>query len=196
MWEDKKNPMLVYATEDAVETLPLPLPPTLERFVKADNKTFQQELSREQEQEQEQEQELSRESDVAAAVTEGSVERLSPSKRKHRSDSLDSMNTNRASFGGSESGMVEDPFIDDHGAQMSHYSASSNTMDVDRGMDDVPPLLDQTPPGSVKADSATIPDELTVTGPATPEEEKKPEMEQKAGMSPFVTIPETRQCRD
>ncbi|KAI0471600.1 hypothetical protein GGR56DRAFT_654778 [Xylariaceae sp. FL0804] len=43
-----KNPILVYATEEAMQAVPTPLSDALCRFVKADNRSFQQELAQEQ----------------------------------------------------------------------------------------------------------------------------------------------------
>jgi hypothetical protein len=99
--------MLVYATEMAVDTPIDPLPEALERFVKAENKVFAQELSREEREGREE-------------VNLGSIDAMaSPSKRKHRSDSTDSMLSNRASLGSDDNDFFDRPFEDsgfeDHG---------------------------------------------------------------------------------
>ncbi|KAI1377265.1 hypothetical protein F4677DRAFT_459143 [Hypoxylon crocopeplum] len=49
---ESKVPVLIYATEAAMETDPIPLSDALRMFAKADNRSFQQELSQEQSQEQ------------------------------------------------------------------------------------------------------------------------------------------------
>ncbi|PHH70585.1 hypothetical protein CDD80_5903 [Ophiocordyceps camponoti-rufipedis] len=83
VWEVTKTPLIIYATEKALEEATVPLSAPLERFVRADNKAFQQELSRER-----------------AEADEGRLtETMLPPKRKHRSDSMDS---NRASIGSDE----------------------------------------------------------------------------------------------
>jgi hypothetical protein len=102
MWQETKTPLFVYATEDALNTTPEPLSGPLERFVKADNKSFRQELNQEQ----------SQANDQPPPPTEV----VSPSKRKHRADSMDSMNSNRASLGSIDMEDREDPFADNGGA--------------------------------------------------------------------------------
>lgn len=107
IWKDNVPPMLVYATEMAVDTPIDPLPEALERFVKAENKVFAQELSREEREGREE-------------VNLGSIDAMaSPSKRKHRSDSTDSMLSNRASLGSDDNDFFDRPFEDsgfeDHG---------------------------------------------------------------------------------
>ncbi|OTB07857.1 hypothetical protein M426DRAFT_317746 [Hypoxylon sp. CI-4A] len=49
---ESKFPILIYATEAAMDVEPLPLSDALRMFAKADNRTFQQELDQEQNQEQ------------------------------------------------------------------------------------------------------------------------------------------------
>lgn len=88
VWQITKTPLLVYATEEAIQTPPAPLTGPLDRFTLADNKAFRQELHNETNQESEE-----RRSGHAL------MDPISPSKRKHRSDSADSMNSNRASIG-------------------------------------------------------------------------------------------------
>ncbi|RDA94214.1 hypothetical protein CP533_0605 [Ophiocordyceps camponoti-saundersi (nom. inval.)] len=82
VWQETKTPLIIYATEEALDKAKEPLSASLERFVRADNKAFQQELSREKSEEQQ-------------------TEDKSPSKRKHRSDSIDS---NHASLGSDDLG--------------------------------------------------------------------------------------------
>ncbi|RDA84116.1 hypothetical protein CP532_1475 [Ophiocordyceps camponoti-leonardi (nom. inval.)] len=77
VWQETKTPLIIYATEEAIEKAKAPLSASLERFVRADNKAFQQELSRDKSEDQ-------------------PMEERSPSKRKHRADSMDS---NHASLG-------------------------------------------------------------------------------------------------
>ncbi|KAI1075844.1 hypothetical protein F5B20DRAFT_584807 [Whalleya microplaca] len=78
---ESKYPLLIYATEAAMEAAPVPLPDPLRMFVRADNRSFQQELAQEkQAQEQQQTQ------DPASVVTAESLSYVpvaSPAKRKH-----------------------------------------------------------------------------------------------------------------
>lgn len=188
VWADGRLPLIVYATEDAVETLPIPLTQPLERFVKADNKAFYQEIAMESSSESEE-------------VSGGrrSIEPLSPSKRKHRADSMgsmDSMNSNRASIGsnrasiGSEDGDIGDPFADEslsvevitgvEPSQTSHDSASSNTMDLDASQDDMQPLLaPERMEGVTESGRGEI--------PPTSQEAPNLEMEQRAGIPPLLS---------
>ncbi|KAH7152117.1 ubiquitin interaction domain-containing protein, partial [Dactylonectria estremocensis] len=99
MWQETKTPILVYATEKALGTARAPLTSPLERFVKAENKAFRQELNQEK-------------SDSGETRRAAFVEPLSPSKRKHRSDSADSMDSNRASLGSDDRNGFDNPFAD------------------------------------------------------------------------------------
>lgn len=121
LWNDTKTPFLVYATEEALETPPVGLSTALERFIKAENKAFHQELARENEE---------------AQTERRSIEPLSPSKRKHRSDSMDSMASNRASIG-SDDRNIDTQFSEEHviegidPSQASQVSGSRMSMDMD-----------------------------------------------------------------
>lgn len=98
VWQKTRNLLVVYATEDALNTPREALSTPLERFVRAENKAFQQELS-------------SGGNDVAGERRAGIMEAKSPSKRKHRADSADSMDSNRASMGSDDRYSFE-PFED------------------------------------------------------------------------------------
>ncbi len=99
MWQETKTPLLIYATENALNTQKAPLSGTLERFVKAENKAFRQELTQETRTREE-------------AKKQPFIDPISPSKRKHRSDSMDSMNSNRASLGSDDGNAFDNPFED------------------------------------------------------------------------------------
>lgn len=165
-----------------MDTLPLPLTQPLERFVKADNKAFNQEIALE----------VSSEAEDTSGGRRP-TEPFSPSKRKHRSDSMDSMNSNRASIG-SEDRNVGDPFIDEgisvevitgvEPSQLSQDSASSNTMDMDMSQDDMAPLLPhERMEGVVESRRA---EDLP-----TYQQVQSQEMEQRAGISPFMSASRT-----
>ena len=99
MWQETKTPLLIYATEDALNTQKAALNGQLERFVKAENKAFRQELTQETRNREE-------------TNKQQFVDPISPSKRKHRSDSMDSMNSNRASLGSDAGNGFDNPFED------------------------------------------------------------------------------------
>ena len=102
------RPILVYANEKALSDDPLPLHDALKTFLKLDNRLFKMELT----------EEAPRETKRA-----GFSDPSSPTKRNRvRSDSLDSLATNKASIGsvdedrpgsGSESGAPVDPWTTD-----------------------------------------------------------------------------------
>lgn len=92
VWYETKTPLLLYATEEAVSTPRTPLSDSLNMFSKSDNKAFRQELRQPT-------------ADSGEERMRVSVDPISPSKRKHR-DSMDSMNSNRASIGSED----RDPF--------------------------------------------------------------------------------------
>lgn len=93
MFQESRNPLLVYATEEALTAPRAPLSDALQRFVRVENKTFSHELSRQAEEGT---------SDTTAPAGDMSLPPMSPSKRKYRSGSVDSMATNRASLGNSD----------------------------------------------------------------------------------------------
>lgn len=97
IWLETKTPLLIYATEEAVNVPNDPLSLPLERFVKADNKAFRNELSMEQTNEQENREPVF-------------MDPISPSKRKHRSDSMDSLDSNHASLGSDGGNGFDNPF--------------------------------------------------------------------------------------
>lgn len=163
-----------------METLPLPLIQPLERFIKVDNKAFNQEIALEASEPEE------------VPVGRRSFEPLSPSKRKHRADSvgsMDSMNSNRASIG-SEERNISDPFIDDsisvkvltgvEPSQASHDSASSNTMDLDVTSEDMQPLLLSEHMEGVRESGQPEPHSTPLEAPA-------PEMEQRSGIPSLMS---------
>ena len=75
----KSSPLLVYATDEALNEDPLPLNEAQKNFVKRDNRLFQQELAKKR---------------SAEPPSEGSQ-----SKKLQKSSSMDSLATNKASAG-------------------------------------------------------------------------------------------------
>ncbi|KAI2473852.1 hypothetical protein F4781DRAFT_379131 [Annulohypoxylon bovei var. microspora] len=99
---ESKYPILVYATETAMEASPLPLSDALRMFVRADNRSFQQELAQEQDQVQPAE-ELPASGVRAEDLSHTTV--ASPGKRKH------SVGSSVATQGSSRADLADvDPF--------------------------------------------------------------------------------------
>ncbi|GAO16854.1 hypothetical protein UVI_02011760 [Ustilaginoidea virens] len=129
VWHETKAPLMIYATEAALDAARTTLSAPLQRFVRADNKAFQQELN----------QEMVDTSENEIKPTTGLMEPMSPTKRKHRADSVDSMDSNRASIGSDDgrSGF-DNPFEDSQtssatmtatGTPAATAVADSTTMD-------------------------------------------------------------------
>lgn len=115
VWDETKVPLLIYATETALGAAPTPLPLPLQQFARADNEAFQAELGQES-------------ADMPTAHNTGTgtgtnttglppIDTVSPSKRKHRADSVGSLDSNRAALG-SDDGQngFDNPFEDDGSA--------------------------------------------------------------------------------
>ena len=93
IWKDTRIPLLVYATENAVNAERAVLSAPLEQFITAENAVFRRELETEE---------------SSGAVADIVVsEPMSPSKRKHRADSVDSMASNRASDGNDDRALAD-----------------------------------------------------------------------------------------
>ncbi|PHH55953.1 hypothetical protein CFIMG_003877RA [Ceratocystis fimbriata CBS 114723] len=173
VWKDGKNPLLVYATQLALDTNPIPLPEPLAKFVRFDNRLFHHELS----------QSAAKENDATNSMfTQASGHHppsvslasdldhiRSPGKRKHRSGSPDSMASNRVSIGsevaayGSDVDMDLQTVTGDFGSTVldaSSSAAAAGAVNKDRE-DDQPPsyhlianLGDYNDPD--KSDSASV----------------------------------------
>lgn len=81
--EETDKPILIYATEKALDEEPMPLSGALKTFVRFDNRLFKQETI---------------ESPIERKRV-ANISPISPAKRHNRSNSADSMATNRASIG-------------------------------------------------------------------------------------------------
>ncbi|PKS07976.1 hypothetical protein jhhlp_006588 [Lomentospora prolificans] len=90
MWDESNSLTLVYASDDAMNTPRIALPEGLQRFIKADNRSFQKEIEQEE---------------AAAANSDLPMETLESFdlQPRPRSGSVDSMATNRASLGSMDS---------------------------------------------------------------------------------------------
>ncbi|KAH6893234.1 hypothetical protein B0T10DRAFT_481793 [Thelonectria olida] len=200
MWEETKTPMLVYATDEAIDAPQTPLTSALGRFVKADNKSFHQ--------------------DENAEINEASsserrntfVDPLSPAKRKRRSDSPDSMDSNRASLGSvdDQSGF-DNPFADQEEREMEDLSGRG--VDVARSasiesVTEIPPPLPSRNPPMAETASTTLASSSRANGrleeneqggvqltsaqpdvalPPPNSEPKAPEMQERARPPSFIT---------
>lgn len=166
MWQETNTPILVYATDVAIETEKAPLSKALEQFVRADNKGFRQEVHQFEQ-------------------TEGSpTTPLSPSKRKYRADSVDSMDSNRASLGDAGPDILDRGF-DSH---VTYDGGSAiQMMDLGEVSQDIPPSDDvaeihpSTLPDSSVEDMGWVPDKAEQPPPMD-----SVEMEERARPPPFL----------
>lgn len=186
---------MVYATEAALDGIaPLPLADPLQRFVKADNKTFRAELARERT-------EGEMQTDVMAA-TDGThgvpMAPLSPTKRKYRSNSNDSMDSNRASMGNSAvNSMIGDyadvlgDFEDQNGPLGTEMVDMQPGRDSGRGNPGLPNGTDTTTYFDLTK-AATFPKveeqvvEISPPQQSAYEEAQPVEMRERRGNSPFL----------
>ncbi|KAL9471219.1 hypothetical protein ACSS6W_009160 [Trichoderma asperelloides] len=148
VWYETKTPLLLYATEEAVSTPRTPLSDALNMFAKSDNKAFRQELRQPT-------------ADSGEERMRVSVDPISPSKRKHR-DSMDSMNSNRASIGSED----RDPFASVFDGQLEEAQTelidmSGSKPDHARGSDFESKFGDYGISARMNVESATLtPDTL------------------------------------
>lgn len=148
LWKETKTPLLVYATQHAMGTPRSPLTGALERFVKADNKAFHKEENAE------------KTGDSPRERRATFVDPLSPSKRKHRSDSPDSMDSNRASLGSDDRNGFGNPFLDQREQEMVDFTGREVDIARSASIESVtevpPPLPSRNPPlVEVSSDSLT-----------------------------------------
>jgi hypothetical protein len=180
-WQETNTPILVYATEAAVNATSVVPSNALMRFVKAENKAFRQELN----------------SERGEGRRTGPIEPMSPSKRKHRSDSIDSMDSNRASLGSNEDLGIEDPFgmtsesfatemqdmsreaAFDHGADVQFTVGAGGATTDAWPTDSIPNVTQQDGPRAVEQDEGEEDEDDSHT--ASPDTEAKAvEMQERA----------------
>lgn len=174
----------------------------LDRFVRADNKAFRQELNR-------------RGSNSSDLKRSGPTDPMSPSKRKHRADSPDSMDSNRASIGSDGQNAFQNPFDDAEntaGTEMMEMSSDrdeiARSVDVEStmgGMDDLnwnaagvstrATVTPGTPQGeAIQTDTQSIiqdrGDQSRTMSPEA-EEARSPEMQERPRPPAFVTLSRT-----
>jgi hypothetical protein len=117
---------------------------------------------------------------------------------------MDSMNSNRASIGSDDADPisnenvitgVEEMMVDRDGpSQLSQDSASSRTMDLDAERDDDPLIFspDRTRERGEGAAAAGAVNVQPLAPPSYEEPEGQQEMEQRSGISPFMSAPSSR----
>lgn len=141
-------PILVYATDEGLTETPITLSAALQTFVKHDNRLFKQELIEQPEQREKK--------------RVGFESPQSPAKRQ-RSDSGDSMDSNRASLGdmsdGDRARMVADQMMDNFGG--------SNDSGVDTEMTDMQPISEDQMANEIAAHMPPTPS-LSADGSASP----------------------------
>ncbi|CAN8095893.1 unnamed protein product [Discula destructiva] len=176
-------PILVYATDEGLSEEPVPLSAALQTFVKHDNRLFKQELIEQPEQRGEK--------------RLGFRTPQSPAKRQ-RSDSGDSMDSNRASPGdmsdGDRAQMMQDQMLENFGG--------GSDIGMDTEMRDMQPISEDQmaneiaahmpPTPSLSADGSASPpirrstEQLANMSLADSEAVKAPEMEELSAQAPFI----------
>ncbi|OAA72527.1 ubiquitin interaction domain-containing protein [Cordyceps fumosorosea ARSEF 2679] len=167
VWQETKTPLIIYATEDALRIPNDPLTLPLERFVKADNKTFRNELNMERANKQEN---SPREYQF--------LDPISPSKRKHRSSSPDSLDTNHASLGSDGDNAFDNPF-EDQAASFSVQGGNYEPHVVTT--DDLPEFADMGPGDGTQLELVQTKPIYREVAPGPPQE-----MEQLPPLQPFI----------
>ncbi|ROW05945.1 hypothetical protein VPNG_08477 [Cytospora leucostoma] len=193
--DGSKAPVLIYATEKALNEEPAPLSSALQTFVKFDNRLFKQELLEE----------------PAPAEKKRNAPQSSRSPpKRHRSDSIDSLATNRASIGDfsdaeeraallGDPGLEDDPFQIGDGGLLGTELESIRPLPSDElaaamGAPPSPPMStrgdrsDHSSPGlkrsSERLANISLDDEAMTED--TPEV-RGPEMQERASpVSPFI----------
>ncbi|KAH7177656.1 hypothetical protein DER46DRAFT_589200 [Fusarium sp. MPI-SDFR-AT-0072] len=193
IWKETKKPLLVYATQDALGTPKDHLSSQLERFIKVENKAFRQELSKEESTANESKQTGNFESSSSLSPHSS----FSPSKRKHRSDSGGSMDSNRASIGSDDDrNGFDNPFLPDDdervGTEMTDYVHSFTAMEghipdslTGRTQDSTAPT---EPTSATMTPSTVTADYLDTNTAFAAEEPRSPEMQEKARPPPFMSL--------
>ncbi|RYP61005.1 hypothetical protein DL771_010290 [Monosporascus sp. 5C6A] len=187
-------PMLVYATEKALEATPIPLSDALRMFVKADNRSFQQELAQERNQEQSHEDQPP---PVAAisADTLSHIPAASPAKRKHSASS--SVATNGSSRGDLDDVDLtfsddRDPFDGDDRPTTSHRDFANASPQSNKLGGIVESLANcrtnESPSGGRSEQRHASSEGPEVEMQETPSQPRAPEMQERAGgPAPFFS---------
>jgi len=145
------RPILIYATDKAMDETPDPLSEALKIFIKFDNRHFKQELSQAEQERTEQPEILPNYSHLPEYSQLQDLTHLSTLraaglhlKKKRSTGSMDSMATNEASVGSLEGDMRDAPFeqddisagqLDFGNVRLSHAQSMSDLVDVSVGED-------------------------------------------------------------
>ncbi|KAI0004023.1 hypothetical protein F4779DRAFT_621564 [Xylariaceae sp. FL0662B] len=176
---ESKYPILIYATEAAMETAPIPLSDALRMFVRADNRTFQQELSREQQTQEQQPQDPP--PTVVNAENLSYVPVASPTKRKHSiaGSSVATRGSSRSDIVDEELTFSDEPsqFQDYETPGASYQEFASNSSKS--GPDGIVVWqtnyqAEEVKPEAVNTDESSL---------------KSPEMQERGGTRPFLAQP-------
>ncbi|CAI4213796.1 unnamed protein product [Parascedosporium putredinis] len=119
IWDESNSLTMIYATDGAMDTPRIELPSGLQRFIKADNRSFQKELEQEE-----------AAADANADIPMETLDSFDLQARS-RSLSVDSMATNRASLGSMDS--REDDFGLEDFLPPSSMDVEYQTGNVDHG---------------------------------------------------------------
>ncbi|KAI0600380.1 hypothetical protein F4775DRAFT_545592 [Biscogniauxia sp. FL1348] len=201
---ESKYPILVYASEAAMEATPVALSDALRMFVKADNRSFQQELAQEERQEQEQEKQAEQQAPVTAdslAYVAGATN----AKRKHSNgSSVATHGSSRDDLGDVDLTFADDTIPTTHHEEFVSDSPKSGTRLGDiveslancRTNDSGPPTPEGREGGNRLAPQGTVPYESSdnMEEMQTFDREtavpKGPEMQERSGgITPFLTRP-------
>ncbi|GAB1314402.1 Ubiquitin interaction domain-containing protein [Madurella fahalii] len=158
-------PILVYATDKALQQEKVPLSDALKSFVKFDNRHFKQELSQ-----------SDRHSHSPEKKRSAVLGTDSQSKRLQRSSSIDSMATNQASAGDFDEDMGDAPFDDDSMfGPVGDFARSEAT-----GQHEIPDLMEMHPPSAAESSSARL------TSLPTPPYDSDSDIIMEPGVSPAL----------
>jgi hypothetical protein len=144
------HPILVFATDKAMETEKSPLPDALNTFVRLDNRHFKQELSQSSRMGHKR----------SAGVGDGSQ-----SKRLQRSVSIDSMATNHASAGDFDDDMRDAPFDNDSMFGAAGDAGAERAAAHDNG---VPSLVEFPPLPGVPSALPSYPNDIEMETGVSP----------------------------
>ncbi|KAI0491170.1 hypothetical protein F4859DRAFT_36465 [Xylaria cf. heliscus] len=130
---ESKNPILVYASEAALAQEPIPLSDALRMFVKADNRSFAQELDQEKgsQETKSQDQEAQTQDQPITAITAAALSRMFTEPRGKRKYSIgSSVATNgsiRSDLANVELTFDDSPAVDNDLPQLTHQHSDSRS---------------------------------------------------------------------
>lgn len=161
-------PIFLYATEEALTELPTDLSAVQQTFIKHDNRLFKQELLEQPEQPEQREKKR---------VGFRDQQQQSPAKRQ-RSNSGDSMDSNRASMGDLSDSDLKELMADQ---MMDNFGGSSNDSGIDTEMMDMP-IITNTQMDEIAAHMPPTPS-LSADGSLSDSQPIRRSTEQLANMS-------------